>query len=459
MEDNPAAAVSGDSGKRRSKAQILESALLEKKRLVHYLGYVDATWTLDGDLGLVRRECGTWESGGRHSLGEVVTDVDDTEEWTPGGKRRLRYAELRGGAMLEIEDGREVSWPVDLAARRRSISRCGEGWHLLVDETGQLRPTPYRCKDRACPCCSHTKVGRLAHHWVPVLEAAVSDEAEVRLLTFTQLVRQEPGALVLPHERDRYQGDSPPGEVRRAVGGESMRASYLRWRDTFESVREDRATKERWRWALGGYLYGIEWTLRSKKERGSVVPRWHCHGHVLVVTPKGRWKDERALWNQLRRDWCKASPGSRAGSQDCRRVLPRGEQTWSGALLETLKYPVKTATMTVAAMVEAYASLRGLRPHHVGGAFHHNSKAAQEGSYRRWLDASPPTPQWPRLQVRGRPDGVWEDYSGQYRGEDVLEWSADARAWRAPAEGYYQVLQQARVSYEVHDRALLDADA
>jgi hypothetical protein len=391
------------------------------------------------------------------------------------GRRQLIGAELEGGALLAVPDAREVSWPVDLAKRAVAISRCETGWVLLWDG-GQFRPSPMLCGDRVCPRCMRARVGRIAHYRVPVLQAAHEDKAAIYMITTTQPTKPGAGALVLPHERRRYIGESPVGEVRAAVGGESLGAAYGRWRDHFQSVRKDRSTKHRWKSALGGYVYGIEATLRAKKARGPQVPRWHVHGHILAVVPGG-WRNFDATWRQLRRDWLDEVPGAKAIAQDCRRVAPRGDETMADALLEVMKYPIKVTDLTVAAMIEAYGALRGTKPHHIGGSWHGNA-LTQVGldskgkpikvptrelePWRSWLAAAPEPPSWPRLQYRPSGDRPWEVYCGQAR-EGMAQWSIDEksgpRIWECDARVYWRQLSEARASHEIFDRALVDEDA
>lgn len=424
----------------------------QRSKVVHFLQEVKATWVSDGDRGVIRRD----------SEGEdFVRPLDLGDDPVRPGRRRLLAAELQNGSILAVADGREVSWPVDLAKQSAALARCESGWCLLWTGT-EYKPSPMLCGNRACPRCMRARVGRIAHRTVPILEAAVADGAAVYFITLTQETRPREGALVLPHERRKYIGDSPAGEVRPAVGGESLAGSYSRWRDHFRSVREDRGTKVRWRRGLGGYIYGVEWTLRRKGERRAVIPRWHCHGHVLAVVPRGGWRDFRATWNDLKLDWCLQAE-AHPNAQTCYRVQPRADQDWSNALLECCKYPLKVADMTVAAMVEGYASLRGTRPHHIGGAFHRQSKASTEEPWKSWLAAAPEPPSWPRLLVQVCEGALFTVYTGQVR-QGLCRWARDgsidlADSWVADASVYWAALQDARSSAEVFDRAVQDEDA
>lgn len=449
MEDNPAGHETECRDLLASNAKRIAKANREKKGCVHLMGFVKATYTDDGDLGLVRRDCRDILSGGSKDLGFIV---DESPSISPAGKRRLVGAELDGGAIVAIDDGRDVSWGVDWARRRQAIDSCGRSWVVLVDEQGQPRPAQRRCGDRLCPCCVQIRIGRLAHRLVPVLAAAVAGGAAAYLITLTQRVIEAEGALVLPSERHKYRGEAPVGEPLRAVGGESLASSYARWRASFESVREDRATRHRWRECLGGYIYGVEWTLRRKGARGAVMPRWHCHGHILAISERP-WHRERDTWRQLRSDWLAVSEHSRADAQDCRRIEAREGQTIADALFEVVKYPIKTADLTAAAMVEVFASLRGTRPHHMGGALHSASKLSQKDPWKTWLGAAQPVPSWPRLQFRLTRDSAWEEYSGQIWEGDAW-WSAGARSWRAGAYPYWRALSEARASADACDQAL-----
>lgn len=385
------------------------------------LSPVRATWYGDAE-GWVRLE------GAEHDR------VAGTPAEAELGRARMLGAELDDGSFLAFSDARAVPWRVDIVHERNRLKRCEQGKVLLFDASSKgnpWKPAAMRCTCRLCPRCARARVGRLAHRWVPPLEAAAADGAAVYHLTLTQPTDEADGALVLPSERRRYKGDSGPGVVASAVGGESAAGAYARLRGAFTSVRDDRSTRALWRSALGGYLYGTEFTLRSKAARGAVRPRWHCHMHLLVVVPKP-WADFRFTWGELRRTWCEAA-GASPNAQHCERVRPREGQGIEDALLEVLKYPLKLAELTVAATIEVYASLRGLRPHHVGGSFHGASEASQGAPWAGWLAARTEPPHWPRLLVRLDRAHPWAPYTGQVR-EGEAEWTLGSNPW-AQASG------------------------
>ena len=361
------------------------------------------------------------------------------------GYRRTVGAALSDGSLVAVEDGRAVTWPVDLVREAERLNQCEHGGVLLWDRaTRQWRPSPMLCGARGCPRCARARIGRWVWRWMPFFTAAATDRAMLAQITLTQPASISPGALVLPHERTRFRGGSTPGEWGTAVGGESLTGSYLRFRDHWTSVREDRATKVRWRRSLAGCCYGIEWTQRPdmRKARGPQVPRWHCHAHLLVVVPRTRrWPDVRATWAELRRDWCSAA-GASPRAQDFQR-LGSGDQTVEDAVLEVMKYPFKVGDLSVAGCVEAYASLRGVRPHHVAGALHATSRASTEEPWRSWLAERRDPPSWPRLLVRATGGHPWEVYKGQIRSGEC-EWSTgdvELGVWRADAAGYYALLR------------------
>lgn len=377
--------------------------------------------------------------------------------------------------MLAVEDGRDVPWSVDVLAAAERMSRCEQGWVLLFDGEA-FRAAPMLCGGRWCPRCARSRVGRIAHRWVPVLVAAVLSGAVVYHITLTQPVGLEPPpgiakspALVLPSERARYIGQALTGKAQRAVPGESILGSYLRFREHWRSVRQDRGTRDLWRYALGGYLYGIEWTLRPKNARGRRVPRWHCHAHILAVCPGG-WA--KGTWERLRDSWCAEVPGASPDAQRCDPVKGSGEQSLADALLEVCKYPLKLAELTIAAKIEAFASLRGTRPHHVGGALHQAARGWEDGErvaisgqepWRTWLAEKGQPPRWPRLQWLNPRTKVWETYTGQVHTGESHCWrlGEDRPHWEAPADRYWSMMREGLLDagYAERDGVVFDDSA
>jgi hypothetical protein len=368
-------------------------------------------------------------------------------------KQSLIGAELYGGYLLGIEDSRDVPWSVDLGAAAERMAKCEQGWVLLWDGA-EFKAAPMLCGGRWCPRCVRARVGRVAHRWVPVLLAAAQGGAHIYHLTLTQPVGYDPPpgfekmpALVLPEERKSFIGKAIRGKEQRAVPGESIAGSYKRFRDHWRSVRQDRSTRDLWRYALGGYLYGIEWTQRPKNADGPCVPRWHCHAHVLVVHPTG-WR--RGTWGKLRDSWCEQA-GAHPDAQWCDRVEGSAEQDLASALLEVCKYPIKLLEVSLAGQIEAFASLRGTRPHHVGGALHATSSLAGAEPWRSWLAAAQPAPSWPRLQVFDPYTASWSPYTGQHH--------AGRRVWRLGDEGEHGEPWEAEAGpyWEVMKTGLLDS--
>ena len=389
-------------------------------------------------------------------------------------REALVAAEIEGGYQLGVMDGRDVIWSVDLAKAAERLRKCEQGWTLLFN--GQTyTAAPMKCGQRCCPRCVRDKVGRLAQRWVPVLVAAAEAGAGIYHLTLTQPIRAPPDgappALVLPSERARWVGAAIPGEVLPAVSGESLTESYQRFRGHWRNIRQSRRTRARWKHALGGYMYGVEWTLRAKNVRGPQRPRWHCHAHVLAIVPGG-WRDFRATWSQLRQDWCAEVPGASPWAQHCSKVTGSEEQDIADALLEVAKYPVKLTDLTLGAQIEAFASLRGVKPHFVGGPLHAASRALDGDAsveartaepWRTWLAEAREPPSWPRLRWYNPRTG-WEDFTGQVReGRHRFAHNPDDGSWEADAATYWAVLRSGReeqgVAASELDALLVDSSA
>lgn len=435
MEDSSAARLTPPPSQPRGEAELLKASRKERYATVRKLQFVAATWYREKDA-LIRTD-------GRE---KDAARCDDPEGPEIDGRRRTVGATLSDGSLVAVEDGRSVSWPIDLVREQERIARCESGGVLLWDGE-RWRPTPMLCGARGCPRCARSRIGRWVWRWMPFFEAAAEDRAFLAQITLTQPTRIARGAVVLPHERHRFVGAPSPGEFGPACGGETLTGSYRRFRDTWESVREDRATKVRWRRALAGCCYGIEWTQRPdpRKARGPQIPRWHCHAHVLVIAPRSSspWSDPRVTWPQLRRDWCAASDGASPQAQHFQRITGSADQPIATAVLETMKYPFKVGDLSVAGMVEAYASLRGVRPHHVAGALHATSRSSKEDPWARWLACRRDPPSWPRLLFRVHGGEPWSVYNGQHRTGE-LQWTHGGSAapiWVADAAHYWEILR------------------
>lgn len=415
--------------------------------MVQKLRPVTATWFVDGD-GTVEVE----ETGSR-------TRYPDEESLDLPGRdrRRIIGAALNDGTSIFVDDGREVSWPCDLAKERDRLSRCESGGKLLWNGEKWL-PSPTFCRSRFCPRCARTRVGRFAFRWMPFFTSAIADGAGIYHLTWTQPTRPAAGAVVLPHERKRYVGTSGPGVHGGAVGGESLTGSYQRFRSQLRSAFTDGATRGRWRHAIPGYMYGIEWTLRNGKQRGPQIPRWHCHAHMLVVVPGG-WRNAYATYSGLRADWCELADGD-PKAQHLQIIRGGDGQTVEQAVLEVMKYPFEPTELTCAGVVEAFASQRGTRPHHVGGALYATSRLHKEQPWARWLAQRRDPPSWPALMFRVERNHPWQVFHGQVR-EGPCWWGfagVTFQTWEADAEGYWDVLRAGLGSDEARAGAEL-ADA
>lgn len=361
----------------------------------------------------------------------VTTLVDRVTAWhldedPDAGRRTLRGATLEGGGTVAV-DGREMGWPVDVGLEARRIAGCESSAILVETAPDQWKPVPMTCGSRLCPVDHRVRAGRASAGWRAVLEAAAADGALLIHMTLTQPLHALAGSAVLPHERGRWEGVTPTADATEwlpAVAGESMLASYGRWRDHWRRSRNQGSRRDRWKASLGGYIYGIEWTLRSGR-RGAPdrqEPRWHCHGHVLCTIPRGPAQDEwrrsldghgsarRGYEPRLVEDWCAASYRHAASSpraQDWREVDP-------AKVHEVLKYPVKLGEMTVAAIVEVYGALRGLRAHHIGGPWHSASQSRWAEPWATWLSHRPDVRA--RVLEIWRREGIeagWHLYTGQ----------------------------------------------
>lgn len=381
------------------------------------------------------------------------------------GRTALLGAELvDGGGWVGTRGSREVTdrWPWDIDRERARIGGCEStvvvGWDGKGTPTdpGSFAPVAYRCGSRLCPTCFAARAGRQMHRWGPVLDAALADGADVWHVTLTQRCEAVWGSVVLPHEAGRWAGVVPigPGVVHPAVAGESAGEAYDRWRSTWRTLRTSREGRTV---AVDvGFLVGMEWTLRSKRGGRVARPRWHCHGHVLAVSPE-RW-DPRplmALWARLSDVPGRWTTGEtrrgttflRYGAQYAERVRDRG------GLLEVLKYPFKPGDMTCAAVLDAWSALRGSRTHQCAGALHGQSRAAAAEPWSRWLGAPREGDGWSLLERESQLTETVSDWvpvthsdlgrMGAVRlrvvpteGAPVVWETADVGPWAAVAAGH-----------------------
>lgn len=316
---------------------------------------------------------------------------------------------------LESASAHREEWPWDLDAERRRIASCESA--VCVAWTGgsgpdAWRPVVLRCGSRLCPVCWRARAGRAVSRWGPVIEAAIADGAAAWHLTLTQRPMVAEGSAILPSEARRWSGSLVGSErTLPAVAGESAFSAYRRWLGTWRDLAQSRTL----RGLECGILRGCEWTLRSSGPRAPRVqaPRWHAHGHVLIVVRDRGWTPAHLLetWaalsgadagdthhgvTRIRRG---RSGREYGGAQYVRRGGQYGERIADrSAVVEVLKYPFKPSELTIAGALDAWGALRGARTHFPGRAFHASSTLASVDPWRSWLSAGRSEAGWSLLE-------------------------------------------------------------
>lgn len=412
--------------------------------------------------------------------------------------RRHLFSEARAtidgvDVVLVCDGARAVPWPLDLADVARRIRICERFRCLRERPDGGWDVVSLGCGLRICPVCARARAAKMAARWKPVYQAAADDGAELRFWTLTHETRVADGGLVTGSEADRYgwRGVEPrwfadwrgrsaewvdgaieaagpeirdvvgrwgSGEpllterawwsvedqalIVAAVGGESLRDAYERFRTRFRSTRQDRSVRHVVRDAWGGYHYGIEWTGREPR---TGRPRWHAHGHVLTVTPQPvSQSDVDAILSA----WC-----SRAG---------KGDAIWRGQYCsivkpeqigEVLKYPFKPGGCTQAGRISILGESRGKRPQQAAGAWSPRDKRHVKDPWRTWLSFLQEPEVRRRLHYHP-PDGdpnepprLWTGGLSHQEAAAIVTWAlrdpaepSGWRRWREPAVSYLREL-------------------
>ena len=353
----------------------------------------------------------------RKRLEVVGTTVHDDEL---GPKRhRLAGVVSRLGGWVHTES-RALQWDWDLEAEQLRLQACEQSWGLIWHPEHGYVARAWPCGSRLCPVCWASRASIAAHRWGPVILAALASGHAAWHIVLTQRCQAVRGSAILPTEMSGDRGSRHwIGVVPReglevpAVAGESCLASYERWYGSwrrFNTSRGGRALK-----APGvGILRGTEWTLRPKTDReGPWVPRWHCHGHLLWITPAD-WDGRAVLYEWAKQHqvygWAPRQRGRQASPGRKRKGSEHSPWRLGGLMaeripdesgvLEVLKYAFKPGAMTAYGTLDAYAALRGTRTHQVAGGLHCQSRLAREqGScWAEWLDERPQAEGWSLLQ-------------------------------------------------------------
>lgn len=350
--------------------------------------------------------------------GETISEQHD------GRRSRLYGAFARGGGIVTV-DARPCQWDWSGAREEERLETCESAWALLHHAERGYVTRPQPCGSRLCPVCWAARAGHAAHTWAPVLEAALAEGYHVWHVVLTQRCEAVYGSALIPSERRRWIGKVPvAGQEVPAVAGESCLASYQRWYTSWRRLVHGRAGAE----LVGGcgILRGTEWTLRPGRTPGPHTPRWHCHGHLLVIGPPS-W-DGRAMitrWAALHGyyGWSGSTRGLLPGRAP--ELVPRRRDRpgpryrlgglWaervhgSGAVLEVLKYAYKPTALTTYATLDAWAAVRGTRTHQVAGGLHGGSRLATDPGqpWGGWLAERPRSEGWGLLQEWSAEHGGW----------------------------------------------------
>lgn len=343
----------------------------------------------------------------------------------------LRSARL-DGCVVDIE-GRAlpVRWAADPVRTATAMQACERHW-TAIGLNGKLSWSPWRCGARVCPLCvDHGLIG-LRENLTAIGERWIKAGGILLLVTLTQ--RSEPD-IHTPIVLTASEALKHPTWTRATGRGAAtawipLGDAWDRWSASWDALRNGRAAL-RWsgiqcrRW----WRDSVAWTFLGREvtssDKAQTVARWHAHGHAIVALWPGVDVDE--FRREIADEWCRLQPGALAGAQDV-QVIP------SDRVRQAVKYPGKLDQFTAAQSIEFLATIKGRRPHQLGGALHGSCGLGK--SLRRVAALELAQAGDPRLDVNGAADACTDADRAIVALRDVD--GALVEAWRilwgAPSE-------------------------
>lgn len=323
----------------------------------------------------------------------LTTDTDSD------GRVAVRAVTTADGAPLLVA-GRFLrqSWTADPGRTSEQLAGCGRaaGVHRRAD--GSYGAHPYGCTSPLCPQCARRKAADRCARIAPVLAHLAARGYQLVHLTLTQPAFADGDTPTHLTEREQRAYEVPtlagvePGG---AVPGEPLALALERFRSALTALRDGQASRAWWRSTVAGYVYGIEWTGRTRRG-GAWLPRWHVHAHLLVILRPGvevatvdahGGFELRGPWvDRLVARWATVTTTTDPHTGERVRAVPWAQKVrplWGGreavtaAVRECLKYPFKVSALTDAQLTEVLATTKGRRAHMVGGCLHANSRVGR----------------------------------------------------------------------------------
>jgi len=199
------------------------------------------------------------------------------------------------------EAKRSCTYNPETIGNQKRWARVGNCCSIIEKKTdkntGQtLYVKKNQCKDKACPICSHNKSVRMAHKYLPKLQAM-----------------NKPVMLVL-HERNCAKGTL----------AETIARMNKDWRNLMKKANE----------AKRGYSGIVSWEVTTNEK----TQTFHPHMHVIVESEHAK---------QILEDWIKRNPAKRtyhAHLNNGQNMKPMSKDMDS--LFEVLKYTMKVSVST-----------------------------------------------------------------------------------------------------------------
>ena len=324
-----------------------------------------------------------------HTVDSVYVHLD--------GRESVQAIRTPDGGMLSVQ-GRPSSRKrrPDPSTASVQVGTCGSVYGVSYSPSVGFQGYPYTCKRSVCPVCSGRRAAVRTGIWSPRVSGLLHRGYQVVALTLTQPTQEGTEPVHLSQwERQRLSLSGPvadPGAVAVSTPGESLSDSMAR---LDKSLRLHRYSGDRsiWSVVVGGFA-GRETTGRTHRD-GQTVLRWHTHCHLILVLEPGTVQSMKRIrrgtrsalvpsaadvwWSSFVARWCRLT-GSRPSGQYA-EVLLSGADRVEDAVKETMKYPVKLASLTDAQLVDWEVSMKGRRLCSMLAGFHGSSSLSRVVSW------------------------------------------------------------------------------